>query len=635
MAIVLLALVHARAHGQRADDNAVTAAEDAFGATLGEESIGLYSSSQVRGFSPVTAGNVRIEGLYFDRRAWLPPRLVESSAVRVGLTAQGYPFPAPTGVVDYRLQRAGDTRVVSVAAGLDPYVSPSLEIDAKFPLVANRLGAAVGVSYGHEEYYDGSDAQYVRAALVPRWRPREHVEVMPFWAVTSGRDEEVAPTIVTAGSHAPPAIARRDYFGQTWADAESDSFTYGAIAKARIGPEWALAAGVFRSEVKTFRDFADVYVDTQADGLTRELVIADPPQYQASTSGELRLSRSFVESERLHVLHLSLRARDQDNRYGGSAHPLDLGWRRLGTRTAVARPERFEFDERTLDEVRQWTAGVMYEGQWRNVGEATLGIQRTDYEKEIRQPGLPRVRTHDQPWLAVATVAVHVSPTLALYAGYTQGLEESGVAPDNAANRNEALPAIRTRQADAGLRWSITPALKAVAGVFEVQKPYLSTDEQNIFTSLGDVRHRGVELSLSGAIRDRWNVVAGAVLMQPRVTGPAVDIGRVGERPIGQSDRILRANLEYRPPNWAALSLDVGVSNFGERVASSDNRLVLPAYTLVDLGARYRTRLGRAPATLRLQASNITDEFAWSILASNSFGLMDGRRYSATLFVDF
>ena len=42
----------------RADDNAVTAAEDAFGSSIGNESIGLYSPNQVRGFSPVVAGNV-------------------------------------------------------------------------------------------------------------------------------------------------------------------------------------------------------------------------------------------------------------------------------------------------------------------------------------------------------------------------------------------------------------------------------------------------------------------------------------------------------------------------------------------------------------------------------------------------
>lgn len=633
--LLLSVLITTSVLAQRADDNAVTVAEDAFGATLGDESIGLYSTSLVRGFSPVTAGNVRLEGLYFDRQAWLPNRLVEGSTIRVGLSAQGYPFPAPTGIVDYRLHKAGDEPVISIAAGLEPYAAPMIELDAKVPLVPQRFGIAAGISYGHEEYYDGSDAQYWRAAIIPRWRPTEHVEILPFWGITRGRDEEVAPTIVTAGPYAPPEIERREYFGQTWADNENDNVTYGALAKARIGADWALGVGVFRSDSDNGRGFADVYVDTQPDGLTRELVIADPTQRYASTSGEVRLSRSFVEGTRLHVVHMSLHGREVNSDYGGSATSLDLGWRRLGERTPAARPDGFEFGERTHDEVRQWTAGLMYEGRWRGIGEATLGVQRAHYEKQIAQPGVPIVTSRDEPWLASATVAAHVTPKIAFYAGYTRGLEESGVAPDNAANRNQALPAIRTRQVDAGIRWTISPDLKLIAGGFEVQKPYFTTNDQNIFTTAGEVRHRGLELSLAGAIGTQWSVVAGALLMEPRVTGEAVELGRVGKRPVGQSDRVLKANVEYRPPALSGWSFDLGVTNYGERVATSDNRVVLPSYTLIDVGARYRMQIGSAPATVRLQAANLTDEFAWSVFSSNSFGLMDARRYSALVFVDF
>ena len=89
------------AHAQRADDNAVTAAEDAFGATIGNESIGIYSARRVRGFSPVEAGNVRIEGLYMDRQGTLPPRLVEGiqhsrGPVGAGLSVSRHPPASST-----------------------------------------------------------------------------------------------------------------------------------------------------------------------------------------------------------------------------------------------------------------------------------------------------------------------------------------------------------------------------------------------------------------------------------------------------------------------------------------------------------------------------------------------------------
>ena len=88
------------AFAQKTDNNAVTAAEDAFGKSVGDQSIGIYSDSNVRGFSPIDAGNVRIEGLYFDLQSNVNSRLVSGSSVRVGISAQGYNFPAPTGVID-------------------------------------------------------------------------------------------------------------------------------------------------------------------------------------------------------------------------------------------------------------------------------------------------------------------------------------------------------------------------------------------------------------------------------------------------------------------------------------------------------------------------------------------------------
>ena len=50
--------------------------------------------------------------------------------------------------------------------------------------------------------------------------------------------------------------------------------------------------------------------------------------------------------------------------------------------------------------------------------------------------------SRSDPWLYNGTVAVFPTHAVALYAGYARGLEESGTPPPNAANRNQALPAI-------------------------------------------------------------------------------------------------------------------------------------------------------------------------------------------------
>lgn len=622
------------ANAQRAGDNAVTAAEDAFGATVGNESIGLYSTSSVRGFSPVAAGNVRIEGIYFDRQGYTSPRFTPGSTIRVGLSAQGYLFPAPTGIVDYRLQRADEQVVTSVVAGVNAYQAPFVEVDAKMPLAARGWTLAAGLSQADERYYDGSDAGYTRAALVPRWRPSDNVELLPFVAITQGRGEEAPPGIRTQGDFLPPEVRRGHYFGQRWTHKDSRSFNAGMVAKARRGSEWALAGGVFRSSFESGRAFANLFLETTREGMTREVVIADPRQRSASTSGELRVSHSHAAGPRLHTLHVSLRARDVEKLYGGSAPAFDLGWHVLGEAVARPAPASFAFGERTRDNVRQWTAGVAYEGRWREVGEIGIGVQKTDYRKQVRLPGLPVAHTRDSPLLFYGTLAAHLSPEWVLYAGYARGLEESDVAPESAANRNEALPAIRTRQIDAGLRWHLDERWRLVAGLFQVRKPYFINNEHNVYTVQGEVEHRGVELSLSGRPTDHLTLLAGTVLMDPRVTGPAVRAGRLGNKPVGQTDRMLRMNLDYQLP-FPGWTIDLGASHYGERVASRNGVSRAPAYTLVDVGARYRFSLHDLPATLRAQILNVADTFAWNIQGSNSFGLIDKRRWMLSLTVDF
>src|SRR6476469_10284477 len=107
VAAVLAATLVAPAWAQRAGENAVTSAGDAFGTSVGNEQIGLYSSDEVRGFSPGAAGNLRIDGLYLGGLFLGNPRLLAGPSVKVRLTAQGYPFPAPTGIVELSLRPAG------------------------------------------------------------------------------------------------------------------------------------------------------------------------------------------------------------------------------------------------------------------------------------------------------------------------------------------------------------------------------------------------------------------------------------------------------------------------------------------------------------------------------------------------
>ena len=137
------------AEAQRAEENAVTSAADAFGTTVGNERVGLYSPNNVRGFSAIAAQNARIEGLYFDRQGAFTSAIEESSTIHVGISALGYPFPAPTGIVDFALRRVRDERVISVRAGVGDFLGPLATVDAAIPLTPDF---DLNIGIGAEEF---------------------------------------------------------------------------------------------------------------------------------------------------------------------------------------------------------------------------------------------------------------------------------------------------------------------------------------------------------------------------------------------------------------------------------------------------------------------------------------------------
>lgn len=617
-------------HAQRAGENAVTAAGDAFGTSVGNERVGIYNPFQVRGFSPVQAGNVRIQGLYFDLQADLSSRVIAGATTRVGITAQGYPFPAPTGIADFAIRTPGKEPVLSTVLTYGPYGSVTAEADAQLP-ITDQLSVSAGVAVGHQEQHTGGDDRVVDMALIPRWTPTPDVEIMPFFSYYKIEGREPQPIYFTGGPFLPPQIERRRYFGPSWARGELSAMNSGLLATVRTG-SWTLRSGVFHSLLDLERSFLELDLNTSKEGLSDRFIAADADRRFGSTSGEVRATRAFTEGPRLHQLHFALRARNQKRRYGGGSL-LPLGRLPIDAKAETAEPN-FQVGAQTRDEVRQGTFGVGYEGRWRDVGELSFGVQKTDYKKSVLTPNGPLPSSRDRPWLLNAAASVHASKKLSFYAGYSRGLEESPIAPTVARNRDEAPPAILTEQKDAGLRLILPANMRLVAGVFEVSKPYFGLDNSLFFGRLGEVTHRGAEFSLAGSPVKGLTAVVGTILLDAEVSGVAVEQGLVGKRPIGHFVRYTNGALDYRLPFAEGLSVDYSYESTSSRVADRLNTFFIPPRAIHSLGSRYRFKIGKAPATLRAQLSNILNTYGWSN-AGEGFAYNQPRRVSLSFSADW
>jgi len=616
------------AWGQRTGENPVSSAQDAFGTSVGNERVGLYTPFGARGFSPVQAGNVRINGLYIDYQADFNDRLMAGSNVRVGLTAQGYPFPAPTGVADFSLRLPGSEAVASTVVGIGPFGGTRAEVDAQLP-VTETLGIAAGAGVNRQEAFNGGDQRLLTAALIARWRPAENIEIIPFWGMQEENGQEAQPIIFTDGAFLPPRIERRRYFGPEWAQNEGLDVNYGILGTVGFG-DWTLRGGAFRAIAHDYRNFTPMFLNTTPDGEADLVVVANQARRFASTSGELRLTRQVDEGERRHLIHLMSRGRIGDRRYGGG-QSFNLGRGRIDEPMAAPEPD-FVLGPQTTDEVRQLTFGLGYHGMWRDMGELSLGVQRSFYEKAVVRPSGALPVSESDPWLFNGTLSILAGRDLAFYAGYSRGLEESPVAPDIAVNRGEAPPAIITEQMDAGFRYAITPTLRLVAGLFDVRKPYFALDPGLVFRELGEVRNRGVEVSLAGQITPRLSVVLGAVFLKARVSGDAVDLGLIGRRPVGSIGRSVNGAINWNVPWVEGLSFDLAYQSTSDRATSEDSLFIPPRY-VASLGGRYRFDLFGNPATFRAQLASVNNVYGYSNLGEGYY-YNPPRQFLMSLTVD-
>ena len=197
LAVLALLAVSSAAQAQRATENAVAGADDAFGSSVGLESTGIYSELDTRGFSPSKAGNARIDGVYYDPVGTLSSRLRSSNAVRVGFAAEDYPFHAPTGIIEYRLRPFPAELGTSFGYNVLAFGGFIREWDLRLPISGDRIGFVGGAAQSHQRQSDGSGTEAFGFSARVIMRIGD-VELAPFTSLGWFTQNHVRPlTVVT------------------------------------------------------------------------------------------------------------------------------------------------------------------------------------------------------------------------------------------------------------------------------------------------------------------------------------------------------------------------------------------------------------------------------------------------------
>lgn len=611
-----------------AQDSAVSSAADAFGERVGTEQAGLYTESQVRGFDLNDSGAYRIDDAYFSRGAPLNDPVLAGVGIRVGVNAVRLAYPAPSGVVNYRLREARPSDELRLGVGFRDFGTQVIQGDGSFR--EGDFSLAGGFVWRPLwRLSQGNEGRALDVGGVGAWQLAPGQRLRAF-ATAVQRHYDGDWAVLPSEAAVPPSVEALHQYSPSWAYTEAISSNFGALYDATVGG-FTLDLTAFHSifDIAT-TDYTLMSVD--ADGLTSATTYRNPDRAKRATSAEARLGRRFEGGGFSHFATASVRG-GQTTTELNSSLAIPLGSFDLRHEDT---PEGIEQDwvgTRGEDSVKQTTASAGYGLAWRERLQLRVGLHRTRHDKDVVTVAGVRTDGASQATLYNASTVIGITGRTALFGSWVTGLEEAGVAPTSAINRDEVLPPVEAEQIELGVRHALTPGLTFIAALFDVSKPTNGFRVDRSFGLVGEVRHRGVECSIAGKLGVDSRLVLGAVSFRSEVSGPLVEAGLVGPHAAGISRRILNASFEHQiAKGW---SVDAALSHSGKRWADTANRFETPAVTLVSVGARRRFELGGRPAEFRVLGSNLGGVEGYLVAPSGAFTPVAPRTVRALLTVTF
>lgn len=199
----------------------------------------------------------------------------------------------------------------------------------------------------------------------------------------------------------------------------------------------------------------------------------------------------------------------------------------------------------------------------------------------------------------------HVS----LYGNYIEGLSKGDTAPNTAINAGEVFSPYKARQHEVGIKVD-HGRLMTMLSAFQITRPS-GLMKDNYFAVEGEQRNRGVELNAHGEAGDGLRLYGGLTWIAAELTrtnSPATS----GKTAVGVPKLQLALNAEWDVPLLAGLTLTGGLFHSGKQYANQANTQGLPAWTTIDLGARYRTVIAGTKVVIRATLRNASAEHYWA-----------------------
>ena len=255
----------------------------------------------------------------------------------------------------------------------------------------------------------------------------------------------------------------------------------------------------------------------------------------------------------------------------------------------------------------------------------TLGGRFQAVEQKNKLNGRKADASRFSPMLMAAWVP---QPDLVVYGNYMEDLEPSNIRTDDDGHVTMADPRV-SRQFEVGVRKNWGDFVTTL-NAFQIKRPGYwrgNTTSGTDFAARknaglaysgseqGIERSRGIEFNTyANLLNKTLRPTFGLMYLQSTVKDyPNFADNLVNGVQVANPRVIAKAGVEWDTPFAKGLTLNGNVSYFGKSYQDTQKQYAFPSYTLVDVGARYKTKLGKNTLTVSSSVENLFNKNYWQV----------------------
>ncbi|HHK5576182.1 TPA: TonB-dependent siderophore receptor [Neisseria polysaccharea] len=218
-------------------------------------------------------------------------------------------------------------------------------------------------------------------------------------------------------------------------------------------------------------------------------------------------------------------------------------------------------------------------------------------------------------------------PDLVVYGNYMEDLEPADIKTDDDGHTTMSKPRV-SRQFEVGVRKNWGDFVTTL-NAFQIKRPGYwrgNTKKGTDFAAYkaaggadgdeqGMERSRGIEFNAyANLLNKTLRPTLGLMYLQSTVKNyPNAADNLVNGVQVANPRVIAKAGVEWDAPFAKGLTLNGNVSYFGKSYQDTQKQYAFPSYTLVDVGARHKTKLGKNTLTVSSSVENLFNKNYWQV----------------------